>query len=57
MRFRLSAGGRIANAPNINGAAGLAASRSGNKGRAPRKLHKSTPTKRMKNKEFFPLNF
>jgi hypothetical protein len=29
----------------------------GNKGRAPRKLHKSTPTKRMKNNEFLPLNF
>ena len=29
----------------------------GNKGRAPRKLHKSTPTKRVKNNEFFPLEF
>ena len=29
----------------------------GNKGRALRKLHKSTPTKRMKNNEFLPLEF
>ena len=28
MQFRLSAGGRVANTPNISGAAGLAVSRS-----------------------------